>query len=494
MLQPIYEALVGLDYTTGQFVPQLAERWQVENGKDWRFFLRQGVPFHNGMGELTAEDVKFSFEDTMAPGPTNAPTSQELRDMIDRIEVVSPYEVLFVCKVPDATLRYFVCQSSATHSIMSKKDYETRGNKLPGYTDISEPPLAGTGPWMYRSRAQDRNLVLQRVPYKHWRIDADFQELEYRFASEVSSRLSALLSGEASIAQLTRDARQAALDKGMTVFAGQQARGQGVFLVFMGSYLHNVDDPSSGYKYPNSPIMDLRVRKALSKAINRVELNKIFLNEGQPMYRPFSASGLEGWNPQWEASFQDEYGYDPTAAKALLAEAGYGPGKPLMIALEMASPFVGPTSLSEGQDLLEAVGTMWGAVGVQANLETLDIGAYISKQRAFGFDSAAYVFGAGQALNSVLERLLSAHRQNRGNGFENYEWEKVFLEAVRTIDDDTRDNLLREAGDISYRQHFYVPLFWSRYEVVGDPKVVSSFTFPGVSAAFYTFLNGARAA
>jgi ABC-type transport system substrate-binding protein len=160
----------------------------------------------------------------------------------------------------------------------------------------------------------------------------------------------------------------------------------------------------------------------------------------------------------------------------------------------MASPFVQPTSLPEGQDLLEAVGGMWGAVGVQANLETLDTSAFVTKQRALGFDSAAYVFGAGQALNSVLERSLTAHRQNRGTGFENYEWEKVFLEAIRTIDDDKRSDLLREAGDITYRQHFYVPLFWLRNEVVGDPKVVSAFTFPGVSAAYFSFLNGVKAA
>jgi hypothetical protein len=65
---------------------------------------------------------------------------------------------------------------------------------------------------------------------------------------------------------------------------------------------------------------------------------------------------------------------------------------------------------------------------------------------------------------------------------------------IRTIDDDKRSNLLREAGGLSYRQHFYVPLFWLRNEVVGDPKVVSSFTLPGVSAAYFSFLNSVKAA
>jgi hypothetical protein len=47
---------------------------------------------------------------------------------------------------------------------------------------------------------------------------------------------------------------------------------------------------------------------------------------------------------------------------------------------------------------------------------------------------------------------------------------------------------------MSYNQHFYVPLFWRRNEVVGDPKVVLSFTFPGASTAYFSFLNGVKAA
>jgi ABC-type transport system substrate-binding protein len=94
----------------------------------------------------------------------------------------------------------------------------------------------------------------------------------------------------------------------------------------------------------------------------------------------------------------------------------------------------------------------------------------------------------------VLERSLTAHRQNRGTGFENYEWERTYLDAIRTLDDAKRSDLLRQAGNISYAQHFYVPLFWLRNELVADPKVVSAFTFPGISAAYFSFLNGVRSA
>src|SRR2546425_3689843 len=62
VLKPMYENLLSRDPTTGALIPMLAERWEsLEGGYVWRFYLRKGVAFHDGQGELTAEDVKFTF-------------------------------------------------------------------------------------------------------------------------------------------------------------------------------------------------------------------------------------------------------------------------------------------------------------------------------------------------------------------------------------------------------------------------------------------------
>ena len=61
-IRPHYEYLVGFDKTTGAYVPQLATEWSLEpDGHSWRFKLREDVQFHNGHGEFTAEDVRFSW-------------------------------------------------------------------------------------------------------------------------------------------------------------------------------------------------------------------------------------------------------------------------------------------------------------------------------------------------------------------------------------------------------------------------------------------------
>ncbi len=74
VLQNIYETLVFYDgVKTDEFVPQLAERWEVsEDGIVWTFHIREGVKFHEG-GDLTASDVAYSFQRGLLQGGYSTP-------------------------------------------------------------------------------------------------------------------------------------------------------------------------------------------------------------------------------------------------------------------------------------------------------------------------------------------------------------------------------------------------------------------------------------
>ena len=75
------------------------------------------------------------------------------------------------------------------------------------------------------------------------------------------------------------------------------------------------------------PFDDVRVRKALQKAVNIDEINKtVFGGKGEVMYLDHFHPTRLGYNPNWEKRFPDAYGYDPEAAKKLLADAGYASG------------------------------------------------------------------------------------------------------------------------------------------------------------------------
>lgn len=106
-------------------------------------------------------------------------------------------------------------------------------------------------------------------------------------------------------------------------------------MFFYGVYLNDprertpTPDASKGWLNPDSPLIDVKVRRALSKAIDRDAVNKAFFGgEGKPQFNSHFGPSRQGWDPSWERRFQEEYGYDQAAARRLLAEAGYGPSKP----------------------------------------------------------------------------------------------------------------------------------------------------------------------
>src|SRR5437667_5569772 len=99
VLKPMMENLLSRDLTTGALTPLLAERWEVlDGGKTWRFFLRKGVQFHDGRGEFTAADVKFTFATIAREGSANG-LAPEFR-LIKSMDIADPYTIAFHFEKP----------------------------------------------------------------------------------------------------------------------------------------------------------------------------------------------------------------------------------------------------------------------------------------------------------------------------------------------------------------------------------------------------------
>src|SRR5713101_7758727 len=114
--------------TTAEVEPDLAESWKISpDGTVWTFMLRRGVPFHKGFGEVTAEDVKFSFERQIkrAPG-TRFGVNLE---MIKSIEVVDPYTVQINLKAFDPVFPLRMAGYQQGY-IVSKKAVEKHGEQF----------------------------------------------------------------------------------------------------------------------------------------------------------------------------------------------------------------------------------------------------------------------------------------------------------------------------------------------------------------------------
>ncbi len=496
-LSPMYEFLVGVEAEGKEIVPQLATEWKLEpDGKSWRFLLRKGVQFQKGFGEFQASDVKYTYDMLMRAEPPSVQGQQSYMSLLSDVEVAGEYEVVLRSKTPDAGLLGAISQAENIFPLASRKDGEGRnkGNKLP---TLVEESFAGTGPYAYAGREQGVSLRYQRASEKHWRQTPDFPELEFRFVKENSTKLAALLAREVHLATVPPDLAKSAEAQGFKSVEGK-APGLHIMGGFYGVWLNKRigaqeqlnADPNATYVFPNSPLMDVRVRRALNKAIDREAINKAFLRgKGTPIYNEYFHPDRPGWNPEWEKRFKDAYGYDPDAARKLLAEAGYSPANPFSTTIEIQ-----PNALfSAAPDVSEAIGNYWQAIGIKVSMDTSDVAIQRAKrQRLEDMENRNSV------IVTSIRQLLGVGVYNdiaRGTraGVQLPELKEVYDQILVTLDPKKSDELWRKWGDMAFERQVNMPMFWIPAEILVDPSVVRDYVFPGSISGTYTHFEYIKA-
>lgn len=152
IMRCIYNGLVKYKEGSWEIVPDLAESWKIsEDGKEAVFTLKKGVMFHKGYGEMTAEDVKFSFERIIAPESTS--TEKGNWGQLDHVEVVDNYTVKLVFK--DRMVQLFTSTlSSNSGMIVSKKAAQEMGREKFSFNPI------GTGPYQLEEWEPKKHVKL----------------------------------------------------------------------------------------------------------------------------------------------------------------------------------------------------------------------------------------------------------------------------------------------------------------------------------------------
>jgi peptide/nickel transport system substrate-binding protein len=473
-LKPLYENLIGVDAETGAWVPWLAESWELEpNGSSIRFFLREGVQFHNDMGEFTAQDVVFAFENLVDPPGAVQANASVMDEIVNDIEIVNDHELIFHNN--DASYSFFelISYGAGAMAIMSKADFDARGGEWP---PITEAPLAGTGPFQFVDRQPGEWLLFERVPWDHWRKNAGFDELELRYIDEHSSRLAALVAGEVHLTDLPGDLQEEAINQGFEQIDAAVA-GLGSHLNFLGSYLEDAcENPDNEvFIYPDSPMNDIQVRIAINKAIDREALNQAFFGGNlQPLIHEYWRPELPGYNPAWEERYEDLYAYDPEASRQILADAGYEEGE--IFVQMIANDHGGP----EGPDVIEAVANMLTDVGITNELVAIDPTAHREKRQNLEYESAIeYDTSGAEPITSFIAQGVGCRETGRGRGPENVEISQLYYEVTRELDPDIQAELWGELGDIVFEFVNHVPLGRQAQSFVANTEVVGEYTFPG---------------
>ena len=362
----------------------LAESWERQGDAVYVFKLKKGVRFHakpplNGR-ELTAGDVKFTYERFLAPTNPNRGTLE----VLDKIDAVDQYTVKFTLKEPFA---WFVEALASTSTwIVAKESVEKHG-------DLKKPEsVIGTGPWMLERYDPGTRLSFVRNPSYFVSGLPYVDNVEITIDTDPASGFAAFLAGKYDFGpEYGMVVRRSDLEVAKQRKPNLQTRDYTV--VFGGI---------TWLKLDQEPFKDLRVRRALGLASSWreiLETSAWALGHGLP--NTAVPAALKDWAlPVEQLSTEGRrlYEQDTAGAKRLLAEAGFPSG--IKFPLE-TTPGYGPDYVDAVQIGLKN----WKAAGIDAELKMKEYGAYISSTIFGKFEKVATgLFGAWTDPDSYLYR------------------------------------------------------------------------------------------
>lgn len=366
----------------------LAERWETTDGKVWTFTLRRGVQFHKNYGELTAEDVKFTFErfTDKAVNTANAGDFDDLR----KIEVVDPYTVRFTLEEPSYS---FVASKIASHPsmIVSKKAVLEKGNRGFGREPI------GTGPFVFQQWTNADEIVVTAND-QYYKGPPKVAKITFVPISDEAVAVAALEKGQIHYMWTRGSAEAIRVLRANKDFTVNVARRPGLvrFLSLNPQY---------------APLADVRVRHALAYAINKKEIE--VASGGQMVSTEHILPNLP-WLA--EAAAQGRfpvYNYDPDRARRLLTAAGQSRLRlTFMFAIDSPAPLIA-----------QIIGEQFRKVGIDVTLEALEQRAWGDRWQKEQFQITHVGIGRGPDPDELAHDLL--HTSNFPPGQNSFHYDRA---------------------------------------------------------------------
>ena len=359
----IFDRLVDVEVGTdgnSKIVPSLAESWDIsDDGLEYTFHLRQGVKFHNG-NDFTAEDVAYTFHRMLTvEGGVNTEFIDQIKgadellagetDTLEGVEVVDDYTIKVTLKEPFAG--FLASISSPGVSIYDSEATEAAGDQF----GMDPAVTVGTGPFEFSSWSFNNQLVLTRNE-DYWKGASGLPGVVIKIIPDTETQSMMFESGELDILDL--DYAADSVDRFTETYPDQIVQGPRVGIVYF------------TMNFTTEPFQDVRVRKAVQMSIDRQAiLDALYGGRGQVEQGIFP-HGLIGFNPD-----QEEIKYDPEAAKALLAEAGYADGFDMEIAAD--------SSASDTMTMaLEIVSDQLAEVGIRAEIKNYDESTWLETRKS----------------------------------------------------------------------------------------------------------------
>ncbi len=377
VLKPMYENLLTRDPKTGELAPMLAERWKVaDGGRTWTFSLRKGVQFHGGKGELTAEDVRFTFSTIAKEGSANS-LAPEFR-LIKSMEIEDPYTITVRFEKPFVAFGNKVNQGlfASVAFIQSKRHVETAKE------DGAERQPVATGPWKFVEHVRGDKIVYEAVE-NHWRATPHFKRMVFLKVPEPSTRMAMLRAGSVDVIEIGGEYSDELKKVGVRTIVMPNVSW--LYVILGGQWPTKATyDPKVPWAQPDAE-RARKVRMALNLAVDKNAIMQRVLGGLGVVTGAWLSYPSDPWASE---TLKKPYPYDPARAKALLAEAGYPNGFEATMNL---TAWPGRGFLP---DVGEAVATYWEKIGVKMKRRPVDRAVFASDFRARAYSGVSVAYAA----------------------------------------------------------------------------------------------------
>jgi len=342
----IYEKLVWHDENM-ELQPGLAESWEAIDETTWEFKLQEGVKFHDGSA-FNAEVVKANIERVL--DPDIAAPAGYLIDMIEEVEIVDDYTVRFITEYPFSGLPAHLTHPTASMLSLPQieEDYAAMETGAEPGSIVNEHPI-GTGYFQFDEWLPGQHVRLEKNE-DYWNGEAKLDSVTFKVVSEDLTRIAELETGDSHISNPLSPNDLERVENAEGLYA---SRTDSVSLDYV------------GFNVNQEPFDDIRVRQAISMAIDKGQiLDGIYNSVGLPAKGPLPPTvfgydeGLEGLE------------HDLDKAKELLAEAGYEDG---------FETTIWTNESRERVDMATNIQAQLAELGIDIEIEVFEWGAYLSE-------------------------------------------------------------------------------------------------------------------
>jgi oligopeptide transport system substrate-binding protein len=453
--QDLFHGLTTLD-AAANVIPGSAIRWQISaDGRRYTFTLRSGLQWSDGT-PISSADFLYSMRRLFDP-KTAAPSAGIL-SVIRNARAVQrgdvPVESLGVSTPNAGTVVIELDHPSPGFlDLLVHRAFPVPRHVLEkqGANWTRPEHIVSNGPFVLDERRPNAYIKLRKNPRFYAAAEVKLDAVMHIPIEDPRAALARYRAGELDVA-VTLPSEM--LDDLRRIYGSQLRLTQQIGLEY---YVFNTR---------RKPFDDARVRRALSMALDREGLSRGILRAGEPAAYCLVPPKVNHYPERGCAEFAGlALAARRTTARDLLAQAGYGANKPLVLTLRY-------NNADTQRKTAIAIAAMWQALGVRANLVAADLRAHQQAVQSGDFDVArASWYAEDRDPASFLDLVATRSGPVNLSRFSDTEYDRLLDEARRTVALPERARLLRQAELRAMRAQPVAPLYYYVSRRLISPRV-----------------------